>query len=336
MAWQDAALGMGMSIVGDALQGGQSQKLIDQQVNAQKDLMSYGMGLQKDMANFQYNMTSPKAQVAALKKAGLNAGLLYGKGGGMGISTATGSPSGGGVNGGSAEGGSNKAMAAIAQQGMGLQIQKLKSEVALNESVAEKNKADAAKTSGIDTELATGQLNLLAQQTASEVAKRSVMQIEATLMEAQTNKVDIDAKLIAEQISNIQNANDIQEQTKSAIISKVKSEAVQVQLQNMAIQSGIEVNKAQIAQISQLIIESVNRVDQDWQKLATDQRNANTNYENMKINAINAVIKDQQIAPWVLGAKGVQQGIRKIGEFLGDSPYDNAAGRAGKIAEGGK
>ena len=80
-------------------------------------------------------------------------------GGGGGSTTGGGSAA---VEGGSAANAAQTEQAAAASQGMALQLSKLQSGIDVNKSIAEKNKADATKTSGADTtnvEALTKQIN---------------------------------------------------------------------------------------------------------------------------------------------------------------------------------
>ena len=94
MPFDIGALGQGLAtgLTGMALQGGlnqmqqsQNQALLQQQTQAQEQIMDYGYQKQMDF----WNATNYPAQVQQLEKAGLNPALLYAKGGPGG---QTGSP----------------------------------------------------------------------------------------------------------------------------------------------------------------------------------------------------------------------------------------------------
>ena len=70
------------------------------------------------------------------------------------------------------------------QMAMGLQLAQIASQVKVNESVAEKNKAEAEKTAGVDTEVAkTGIENMIAQ-TSNEKIKRGLILSQSRLNDA--------------------------------------------------------------------------------------------------------------------------------------------------------
>jgi hypothetical protein len=118
----------------------QQQKLTDIQVKAQKELADYGMGIGKQM----FEATGYEAQRRQMEEAGLNPALMYGHAGAGG---STMSPSAGNVSGGHASDEAALKQAQIAQQGMALQLAKLRSEIAVNNATAKEKEANAELTS---------------------------------------------------------------------------------------------------------------------------------------------------------------------------------------------
>ena len=114
----------------------QQQKLTDIQVEAQKELADYGMGIGKEM----FEATGYAAQRRQMEEAGLNPALMYGHAGAVG---STMSPSTGNVSGGYASDEAALKQAQIAQQGMALQLAKLNSEIELNKATAKERLANA-------------------------------------------------------------------------------------------------------------------------------------------------------------------------------------------------
>lgn len=129
----------------DKKQLDQQQKLTDMQVNANKNLANYSYGLNQKMYDYTYDKTKALTQVQNLKEAGLNPALMYGMSGSGGTSATTGSASAGSASAGTSSDSSSRQMAQTAQIGMGLQMAKLESEIDLNRSVAESNRASAGK-----------------------------------------------------------------------------------------------------------------------------------------------------------------------------------------------
>lgn len=126
----------------------QQQALTNMQQAANENLMQKSYGLQKDM----WDSTNYEAQVEHAKAAGLNPAMLYAKGG-SGGSTGAGGASVGGAQ---ASDETSRLAAETAQQGMGLQIAMMKSQIEVNESIASKNKAEAlAATESANTNVAS-------------------------------------------------------------------------------------------------------------------------------------------------------------------------------------
>ena len=109
-----------------------------------------------------WDYTNYENQKKHLEAAGLNPALLYGMSGGGGA-TATGAQGmGAGIASGHEMG--------IKQQGrgMGLQAAAIASQIDLNNSQAEKNRADAKKTAGADTNLQNANIEYVIEQTSNE------------------------------------------------------------------------------------------------------------------------------------------------------------------------
>lgn len=116
----------------------QQQALTNIQSDANLSLMKESYLQQKQL----WDNTSAEAQVSHLKNAGLNPALMYAKGG-------TGGSTGGGgasVSGAQASDTTSRQMASNAQNMTGLAMMKAQSEIAVNNSIAAKNNADAQTT----------------------------------------------------------------------------------------------------------------------------------------------------------------------------------------------
>lgn len=116
----------------------QQQRLTNLQYAANYDLMKASYEEQKNL----WDSTNMEAQIAHMKKAGLNPGLMYAKGG-TGGSTGGGSAS---VGGGQAPNSAQLKNADTSQLMAGMGMMKLQSEIKLNEAQANKLNADAKTT----------------------------------------------------------------------------------------------------------------------------------------------------------------------------------------------
>lgn len=147
LAGQVAGAGMGMILggVNDRRQIEQQRKLQELQIAGQKEMSSYNFARQKQM----WEETNYPAQVAQMKKAGINPGLIYGMSGGGGTTTGS---QGGNVSGATAPqgGGEIQAMAGMGLQNA-LQAQLIAAQTENIKAQTEKTKVDTQKTAGPDT-----------------------------------------------------------------------------------------------------------------------------------------------------------------------------------------
>lgn len=140
------ATGLAMNWVDEALFGKkrrkqqieQQEKLTDIQVQANKELANYGMGISKEM----FDYTGYENQIKQMKAAGLNPALMYGHAGAGGTTISSGA---GSASSGQASDETSRKLANIQMQGMGLQMQKLNAEIQKTQAEAEKAKAEAEK-----------------------------------------------------------------------------------------------------------------------------------------------------------------------------------------------
>jgi hypothetical protein len=125
----------------------QQKKLTDIQVDANKQLADYGMGLQKEL----FHATGYGAQRKQMEEAGLNPALMYGHAGAGGT---TGTPATGSAGMGQASNETERKLASIQAEGMALQNRLLSSQVRNIDADTEEKLARAEKTKGVDTEVA--------------------------------------------------------------------------------------------------------------------------------------------------------------------------------------
>jgi hypothetical protein len=228
-----AALGLALEHHNDKRQLEQQQKLQDQQIAGNKEMVDYNYGKQLDM----WNATSYPAQIANLQKAGLNPGLMYGMGGGGGQTAGT--PSGS-VNGAEAPKGGQEI---IAQQGMGLQLALLESQKRVLDTQADKNAAEAAKTAGPDTKLTNTQTESLTQGIDNQKAVEALTKVQTQIaqfdahikgetLEASIAMAKMQMKQVGQQLTILENEALISENTWSEKIDIVTQQLAQAVAQN--------------------------------------------------------------------------------------------------------
>lgn len=149
-------------------------ELMNAQAQKNKEAMEDQARAQREM----YEYTGYESKVRQMKAAGLNPGLLYQQGGGG----VTGNISAPQVSQGQAPNVAAEKQNKTANVGMALQLAKLQSEIDLNKSQADKNRAEAG-SSGQNTETGKFKLDVDKETRQFEVTKRgaeSSKQIEET------------------------------------------------------------------------------------------------------------------------------------------------------------
>lgn len=129
-----------LGIDGDKDQLEQQEKLTAIQEASNLRQLEASYAKQQEMYDYTYNKTTPLAQRKNLEDAGMNPALMYGIGGGTQGQTGAGGTS---SSGGSADGSASRKQANIAEQGMGIQMAMLESQIDLNKAQAEDLRAGA-------------------------------------------------------------------------------------------------------------------------------------------------------------------------------------------------
>ena len=223
--------GMGLAL-GYTLGWKQSNKMADKQHRYNKETMAIQDAYNKENAAIaqQYNKdlwdyTNYENQVKHLEAAGLNPALLYGKGGGGGASAAGASPMGVSAVGGNEVAAGAGYMSSASQMGITLadivaNIKLKDSQTQANRASATKDNAEAAKTAGIDTQLAQAQEKLTNAKAETEKTLQTLNSwnteekkkaIEATNVEIQKGNAEL-RSLLAQAYVN--------EQTKDVLVDQ--------------------------------------------------------------------------------------------------------------------
>lgn len=179
-------LGNGIfSIFGAGLNAAINSGLADEQWGNQLRLMDIQNRYNEQMAknNQQRNKdlwdyTNYENQKRHIKNAGLNPALIYGMGGGGGVS----------ANGAQGQGVTQPTDRSVEmklkQQELGLQLASIASQVELNKSQAEKNKAEADKIAGVDTALQKATMDNIIAQTSNEKIKKGLIYADTRFKDA--------------------------------------------------------------------------------------------------------------------------------------------------------
>ena len=178
--------GMAISAANNAIGGAMSKKDAKRQhqYDLEKMATQHGYNIESQKLGQQFNKemwdyTNYENQKKHLEAAGLNPALLYGMSGGGGATAAGAQGMGAGIASGHEMG--------IKQQGrgMGLQAAAIASQINLNDSQAEKNRAEAEKTAGVDTDIQKTNIEYIIAQTSNEKVKKGLIYANTRLLDAQ-------------------------------------------------------------------------------------------------------------------------------------------------------
>ena len=156
-------------------QWGNQLRLMDIQNRYNEQMAKNNQQRNKDL----WDYTNYENQKQHIKNAGLNPALMYGMGGGGGVS----------ANGAQGQGVTQPTDRSVEmglkQQGLGLQLASIASQVDLNKSQAEKNKAEADKIAGVDTDVQKATIDNLIAQTSNEKVKKGLILGQIRVVDAE-------------------------------------------------------------------------------------------------------------------------------------------------------
>ena len=305
-----AGLNAAMSAGAANEQWGNQLKLMEIQNRYNEQMAKNNQQRNKDL----WNYTNYENQKQHIKNAGLNPALIYGMGGGGGVS----------ANGAQGQGVTQPTDRSVEmglkQQGLGLQLASIASQIDLNKSQAEKNEAEANKIAGVDTRAQEANINNLIAQTSNEKVKKGLIlgQIRVADAEEELKRNTADwtkdkadetrwnikslqkgIDKLVEEINGMKLDNELKEKT---INNKVKESALT--LQNLMAEillkgSQKKVNEEQAKAIPQQIL-------QGWEDLVKKGKTLIIQREQMK-----AYVQDV-LNKYDLGKKGLDIEEQKL------------------------
>lgn len=271
MGWEDAAIGIGTAVgnaAGSYIFGEFQQK---QQLRGQKKALEQQNAAQMDM----WNRTNYKAQVKHMKDAGLNPGLMYGMGGGGGVTAGSGSamPSQGSAS-------FDIGSAALLKA----QIENINADTANKEG-------DAANKPKVGANLDAETENIL-QNTKNQKVIEAGLQLDNALKSIEVSyqgetlkdrmesiKVSLDSAKT--QLGIIKNQKDISDATKGVMIKQVFADYATTILQQEATRAGIRLTNAQVDQVRKEISQMDKYLEIAIFEANTGKDLANTAHDNM-------------------------------------------------------
>lgn len=190
------------------------ERLREQAWGYEKEGMGLQYGYNKKAGEDEYernlrmwNETNMEAQRKHLENANLSVGLMYGKGGAQGASTAGGSQQG--VSGPK----TNPSEIQLQKEALGLNAEQIKSQIKLNESQAIKNEAEATKISGADTAETKSRIEI------NEMNEK-LMSSEIEINSANITKLVADGQIAMQQYNQELNNTEISNETKETVINQ--------------------------------------------------------------------------------------------------------------------
>lgn len=302
-----SAVGAGMGLllqgVNDRRQLKQQQKLQDMQITGQQQMTDYNMKKQFEM----WKSTNYGAQMEELKKANLNPALIYGMGGGGGMTAGSAS---GNVTAGTAPTGGREVQDMM---GMGLQLQLLKAQKENIEADTKNKLGDAANKpiigKNIETSTASLAQGIENQKAAEELTKiqTNIAKIDEWIKdrskEEATEIIMWQAEKILNEVDNLARENIVDKATMYDRIKLIKTELATKALTNELIKATTKTEKLkpellkaqtkteegkpaiqdQEIKLMQQQVESLVRQGiQKWEELRIGAQNANTNTDRQK------------------------------------------------------
>lgn len=254
-----ALLGNAMGISQDRRQYNQNVKNQNLQIRGQKEMTDYQMKKQLEM----WEKTNYNAQKIQMQKAGLNPGLMYGMGGGGGVTANVGA---GNVGHGAAPSAGGEPTAVM---GMGLQMGMLQAQIENTKALTDKIKAETPNVglTGENIKADTANKGLQGEllKTENELKKVDLTVGQNTVWERVN---EILSRSIEQQERGIQAGiqTEIQQRTIEDNVNKIKAEAINTGLQGVAIQKGIQLTEEQTRKIGQDIIQKWAEINQTGAK----------------------------------------------------------------------
>lgn len=250
----------------------QQERLQNLQIEGTKNLTDYQYAKELQM----WKDTNYQAQAQQMRLAGLNPGLMYGMSGGGGTTTGS---SGMGVTGAQAPSGGGE-LAAGAGMGMmaASQLKLMQAQKENIEADTEQKKVEAAKTAGVDTELAGTQIQSLAQGINNAKAQEALTKVQTQLNETELQiknataeqaiaMVSQQSQLAEQAIRAAVRENKLGYDTFEDRVKMVNAQLIGQLVGNTLTQAKTRLTEAEIKQVQQNIQNSLINNIQNWDQL---------------------------------------------------------------------
>lgn len=281
------------------LSGGNWEDQMEQQFQNEKEMM--GLQNQYNQAMAQANhernkqmwdYTNFENQRAHLENAGLSVGLMYGKGGAGGASTAGGQGSGPGNP------GTNAVGMGLQAKALELQNKQIESQIALNMATAEKTASEAKKIAGVDTKQAEANTENLIQATSNEKIRRGLIlaniRYQDAMEELTRNQADakkLELGQITQSIKNLEKAweqldaniegikidNKVKQETIGTMVKQAQANLQKTMAEILTERTKGQVNAATVNDITSQINTRAEQMAQQWRRIKIEGGNYELN-----------------------------------------------------------
>lgn len=247
-----AGMGLALQGINNKAQLKQQQKLTDQQVAAQKQMAIFNREQQMQL----WNDTNFGAQKEQMKKAGLSPALIYGGAGGGGSTNA--SP--GNVS-------APTARQTTEAQGMGMQMGQaamMAAQIELTKAETEKTKAETQNVPLTGQQITANTGNIQADTEIKKITASIESSREEIIQKTQNAAVALAFTQLREataQMNILETNNQINAATKQTQINKIKAELAGTLAENALKESGTNLNKKRITEISESIKQKWSQID---------------------------------------------------------------------------
>lgn len=287
----------------DARQINQQGKLNEVNAKTSKELADYEQGLKMKM----WNDTNYSAQMRQANEAGLSKMAVLGAGG-SGTTAQSASVGSGSVG--------NGASNASATQQADVMSEMAKAQIANLNANTEKQKVEAGKIGGVDSDNAGAELKW------KEIQNRIAGATENDTIDIVRNEMN---KQI-EELKHLKDKTGTNLNTYTERITGIKAEAMGAVIQNAVMKQGIEVDKAKIKEIANNILMRAKELDVTKEGQAVSERNMQELTKAMLIGAgINAV---GNLAGDLIGLTG-KRGPKGSQTVEGKYQWDDGKGNKG-------
>lgn len=317
---------MAMGAMGQIIGAVQGSKNQDDQMKNQQMLMGDQYKYNEKMANSNqqrakamWDYTNYANQVRHMEEAGLNPALLYGQSGGGGVTAA------GGQGSGVSQPMDQSVSQKIRTQEMGLSLANMASQVKLNESQAEKNKAEAEKIAGVDTKQTEATTANLIELTTNEKAKNELIYADKRFKDAMTSLTGAKEDEVGWNIKSIEKGLEMMEKSiegtglDNELKQKTMESNVQQAVENVKNTMADTIAKYASASVSREEAKAIGaRVQQGWSGVLQGFQNIDNKRQELEQNA-QKIMNDLKLGEMgidVEKSKVVKDYVLGIGQLL--------------------